>query len=264
MDMPLAAPLLFGLIAACVTTLGLFVIARHAAWSERYAGLFGLAAGGMLVTVILLHIAPDAFARHDNAAPFIFAGFLGALLLNQGLRTLRGRAAVTGEDMLAPLIAIAVHSFVDGVVYAVTFAASASSGLMAAGALILHEFPEGMIAFAILRRGGVSARRAFIGAFLAAAATTPLGVLMSGPVMTLVGPEGLASLFALSAGLLLFVATGPLLGPLREETRPQGLAAVCAGVALALVLVLVPGHTHGDGRPHADHARAGLDHAHGP
>ena len=129
--------------------------------------------------------------------------------------------------------------------------------------LILHEFPEGVIAFAILRRHGISNRWSFIWAFLAAAATTPLGVLVSGPVMFGLGEAVLGSLFALSAGLLLFVATGPLMAPLKDMKPAKGLAALSVGVAIAIALILLPlpGHDHshlGDEHHHHDHEH---DHA---
>ena len=126
-------------------------------------------------------------------------------------------ASALPSEAITPILAIAMHSFIDGIVYSVTFAASFSAGVFAALGLIMHEFPEGVIAFAILRRHGVSNRRSFLWAFLAAAATTPLGVIVSGPFMYGLGGETIGALFALSAGLLLYVATGPLMKPLKDR-----------------------------------------------
>ncbi|MCI4645897.1 MAG: ZIP family metal transporter [Hyphomonadaceae bacterium] len=255
----LQAPLFFGLTAAFITSLGLLAVALRADWSARNADLFGLAAGGMLVTLTLLHIAPEAFALASSAPGFILAGFLGGLLLNQSTRLMQrqsaGVPARNPADALTPVLAIAIHSFIDGVIYAVTFATSFESGVYAAISLILHEFPEGVIAFAILRAAGASNRNAFIWAFLAAAATTPLGVAVSGPFMFSVGEETLGQLFALSAGLLLFVATGPLLAPARVESPTRSLAAIAAGVVVAMAVALAPfGDHHGhQGHDHGDH-----------
>lgn len=263
MMMSLQAPLFFGLTAAFITSLGLLAVALRADWSARNADLFGLAAGGMLVTLTLLHIAPEAFRKADSAPAFILAGFLGGLLLNQATRLLQGQGAGIPArrpiEALTPILAIGIHSFIDGVIYAVTFAASFESGVFAAVSLILHEFPEGVIAFAILRAAGTSNRGAFIWAFLAAAATTPLGVAVSGPFMYNVGEETLGQLFALSAGLLLFVATGPLLAPARVETPARSLFAVGAGVAVALAIALAP---FGDHHGHLGHAHDAHDHVH--
>ena len=244
----LQAPLFFGLIAAFVTTLGLLAVALRSDWSQQYAGLFGLAAAGMLITMAFLHIMPEAFALSPQAPIWLTIGFFGGLALSFIVQTIfpEREASTLPSEAITPILAIAMHSFIDGIVYSVTFAASFSAGVFTALGLIMHEFPEGVIAFAILRRHGVSNRRSFLWAFLAAAATTPLGVIVSGPFMYGLGGETIGALFALSAGLLLYVATGPLMKPLKDTPPGRGLAALAAGVAIAVGLAAVPlpGHDH--------------------
>ena len=260
----LQAPLFFGLIAAFVTTLGLLAVALRSDWSLRYANLFGLAAAGMLTAMAFLHIVPEAFALSRSAPIWLTLGFFGGLVMHYVIRTIfpERESSTLPSEAITPILAIACHSFIDGIVYSVTFAASFSAGVFAAIGLILHEFPEGVIAFAILRRHGVSNRSAFVWAFLAAAATTPLGVLVSGPFMFGLGEEALGGLFALSAGLLLFVATGPLMAPLKEVAPVRGLMSLTVGVLIAVMLLIAPipghdhdhlGHAHELGEHDADH-----------
>ncbi|MEO1659865.1 MAG: ZIP family metal transporter [Pseudomonadota bacterium] len=272
----LQAPLFFGLIAAFVTTLGLLAVSLRSDWSLKYANLFGLAAAGMLTALIFLHIVPEAFALSRLAPVWLTVGFFSGLFLDYFIKAAfpEREASTLPSDAITPILAIACHSFIDGIVYAVTFAASFSSGVLAAIGLILHEFPEGVIAFAILRRHGVSNRSAFFWAFLAAAATTPFGVLVSGPFMFGLGTEALGGLFALSAGLLLFVATGPLMAPLKEVAPTRGFIALVSGVAIAVVLLNLPfvSHDHDHDHPgivahdHEGHGHDDHDHAghHGP
>ena len=260
----LQAPLFFGLIAAFVTTLGLIAVALRSDWSLRYANLFGLAAAGMLTAMAFLHILPEAFALSSGAPIWLTFGVFGGLVMHYVIRSVfpEREDSTLPSEAITPIVAIACHSFIDGIVYSVTFAASFSAGVFAAVGLILHEFPEGVIAFAILRRHGVSNRSAFLWAFLAAAATTPFGVLVSGPFMFGLGEETLGALFALSAGLLLFVATGPLMAPLKEVAPARGLASLTAGVAIAVLLLIapIPGHDH-DHLGHAhDDSHDGHDH----
>lgn len=242
------APLFFGMLAAFVTTIGLIVVAQKGYWSERHAELFALAAGGMLLTLTLTHIAPEAIERSPGAPMLILAGFLGGLVLNYIVGSVFGdeAAGLSRAGAATPVIAVAIHSFLDGIIYAVTFAASFEAGLFAALSLILHEFPEGVIAFTILRRFGFSNRQSFIYAFLAAAATTPAGVIFSGPFVYTLGTEAVGNMFAVSAGLLLFVATGPLMAPLRNHPPVRSLGALTAGVGIALLITLSPLGTHVD------------------
>ena len=254
------APLFFGLIAAFVTTIGLIAVAMRGDWSARFSAVIGLAAAGMLVTLTMLHIAPEAFAASPRAPYFMLAGFLGGLILNYTLSTFFPEGAGGGRiAAITPVLAIAIHSLIDGVIYSVTFAASFSAGVYAAVSLILHEFPEGVIAFAILRRHNFTNRQSFLFAFLAASATTPLGVILSSPFMYFLGPEAIGALFAASAGLLLYVATGPLMAPLKEEPPVRSLVALSLGVLTALIISMLPVHDHHDHGSGHDH-----DHDHGP
>jgi ZIP family zinc transporter len=241
-------PLMFGLTAAFVTSIGLLLVAQRGYWSERHASLFALAAGGMLLTLTLTHIAPEAIERAPDAWQLILGGYLAGLVLNFTVGAIFGdeETGMGRAGAATPVIAIAIHSFLDGIIYSVTFAASFEAGVFAALSLILHEVPEGIIAFTVLRRFGFSNRQSFFYAFLAAAATTPAGVIASGPFVFSLGVEMIGNLFAISAGLLLFVATGPLMAPLKSQPPVRSLLALGAGVATALAIALSPLGHHQD------------------
>lgn len=71
--------------------------------------------------------------------------------------------------------------------------------------MVLYEFPEGIVTFVLLERGGFSRRRAVLYAFLAAAVTTPLGTVLSFPLIGAITRSDLGILLALSAGVLVAV-----------------------------------------------------------
>ncbi len=260
MPLSLQAPILFGLLAALVTSFGLIAVAVRSEWTARQSGLFSLAAGGMLISLTLLHIAPEALQMNARAPFFMLCGFLGGLMLTSGINIAFPEKSGGRALALTPLLAVGLHSFLDGVIYSVTFAASFEAGVYASTSLIMHEFAEGVIAFAILSRHGFRVREALIWAFLAAGATTPLGALVSGVFLTGLGPGVVAALYALSAGLLIYVATGPLMQPLKEEPPLRGIAALGGGVLIAFLLLLLPihGHIHGA----ADDHEHGHEHIH--
>lgn len=245
MPLSLQAPILFGLIAALVTSLGLIAVAIRSEWTVRQSGLFSIAAGGMLISLTLLHIVPEALVTNPRAPIFLLAGFMGGLILTSGINAAFPEKAGGRALALTPLLAVGLHSFLDGVIYSVTFAASFEAGVYASTSLILHEFAEGVIAFAILSRHGFRVAQALLWAFLAAGATTPLGALVSGVFLTGVGSGTVSALYALSAGLLIYVATGPLMQPLKEEPPFRGVVALGSGILIALVLLSMPIHAHG-------------------
>jgi ZIP family zinc transporter len=107
--------------------------------------------------------------------------------------------------------------------------------------MILQEFPEGIFTYVLLLKGGVGDRRALLGSFVAAALTTPLGMLVSYPVVSRIDPSTLAALLAISAGALIYVGASHLLPTAEREPQRYSLIALGAGVALAAAIV----GTHG-------------------
>lgn len=95
----------------------------------------------------------------------------------------------------------------------------------------------------MLVRGGIREFRAALYAFLAAAATTPAGMLLSWPLINVVGQETLGALLAISGGALIYVGATHLLPHAEAEGRRYGMLALAAGVAVAIVIVL--GEAHG-------------------
>ncbi len=77
---------------------------------------------------------------------------------------------------------IGIHSFVDGMIYAVAFSTSILTGFLAGIGLVIHEFAEGIITFSVLIEGGFSDRKAILYAFFASSLTTPLGAFLAYPL----------------------------------------------------------------------------------
>ncbi len=256
MTLILAPPVLFALAAAGVTTLGFALVLTRAGAHTPFVRAFELAAAGMLLTLCAVHIVPEALALSQHGLWLVSAGFVTALLITlAGQRFAREGGAPELAAAIAPLVAIALHSTLDGVLYAVSFEADYASGVFAASALMLHEVPEGAVALAILLRHQVRLPRAVLIAFLVAALTTPFGALISAPLTGLLGAERTAMLYALSAGLLLFMATGPMLAPLRQAPLIKGVPALAAGVALAFVLHLAMESAGGHHAAHSAHVQ---------
>jgi hypothetical protein len=140
---------------------------------------------------------------NPQASVWLLVGFLGLHLFNRFLT-----AFVCEKDPgkqgyaigVIPMLGIGFHSFIDGFIYSIAFTASLLTGYLATLGMVLHEFLEGIITYLLLVRGGFSARKAMFLAFLAAAATTPLGMLVSYPLISAIDRETLGALLSLSAG----------------------------------------------------------------
>jgi len=227
-------------LACLVTTVGIYVISRYEEWGKRHSVYFVSFAAGVLISVSLLHIVPESFEMSGAASGFLLAGFLTLYLTNRLLRLPMSHGEELNEYALGivPVLGIGLHSLVDGIIYSVTFNASLFTGALAAIGMILHEFPEGIITFVLLNRGGLSRRRSAAYAFLAAALSTPLGTLVSYPFVSSLTPSVLGALLGVSAGALLYVGASHLLPEVERDQRRFSFLALAAGVLVAVVMVM--------------------------
>lgn len=137
---------------------------------------------------------------------------------------------------VVPMLGIGFHSFIDGFIYSIAFTVSILTGSLATLGMVLHEFPEGIVTYLLLLRGGVKERQAMAWAFLAAAATTPLGMLVSYPLISEIEPGTLGALLAVSAGALVYVGATHLLPKAEQENKRFSLVALAGGVLVAVIM----------------------------
>jgi ZIP family zinc transporter/zinc and cadmium transporter len=228
------------LLAALVTAIGIYTIRHFEAWGRKYSIYFVCFAAGVLISVSFLHIIPKSFEMSAHAPAWLLGGFVLLHLFNRFITAFvceQGTDARYGIGLIS-MIGIGLHSFVDGVVYSITFTVSIFTGALAATGMVLHEFPEGIITYLLLLRGGFSEKTALLLAFLAASVTTPLGMLVSWPFISRIDKPLLGTLLSLSAGALVYVGATHLLPQAEKEHRKYSLVALGAGILVAVIIVL--------------------------
>ncbi|MDV3238123.1 MAG: ZIP family metal transporter [Gammaproteobacteria bacterium] len=228
-------------LAALVTSLGIYTIRRYAAWGHRNTAYFMCFAAGVLISASFLHIIPKSFSMNPQAPVWLLVGFLGLHMFNRFLTAFVCEKDPDRKEYaigVIPMLGIGFHSFIDGFVYSVAFTVSILTGFLATLGMVLHEFPEGIITYLLLIRGGFAERRAMFLAFLAVALTTPLGMLVSYPLVSSIGRETLGALLALSAGALVYVGATHLLPRAEQERRRFSLVALAGGVLVAVIIVM--------------------------
>jgi zinc transporter ZupT len=228
-------------IAALITTSGILAIRYLRDWGERNTVYFMCFAAGVLISASFLHIVPKSIAMNLQAPAWLLAGFFGLYLLN---RFITGFVCQRNPDRrehaigLIPLIGIGFHSLIDGAIYSIAFTVSILTGVLSTFGMVLHEFPEGIVTYLLLLRGGFAERRATLLAFLAAALTTPVGMLLSYPVVSVIEQKTLGALLAVSAGALIYVGATHLLPRAEQEHGRYSLVALAGGVLVAVIVVV--------------------------
>lgn len=253
MSWPVDRLILFICAAAAVsaaTALGASSLSRHGA--ARFAGGAEQLTAGLLLATLVLHLLPDTLSAGALAGMWFLLGFLAATLLGSMTHGAGPVSSWTGPVMLG------LHSLFDGAIH-VSIAALALSWASLPG-LVLHEFPETLAAFVMLRRARLGARLSGFGAFAVAGLTTVTGAALLSPVASQADHGTHIAIGAASSGLLLYVITAHLLRPFQDRPSTIGAGALTLGLAAGLALSLVsaglhPGHAHAaqgpDFRPHS-------------
>ena len=227
------------LLAAVVTTAGIYIIRRFEKWGQNNTIYFICFAAGVLISVSFLLIVPKAFTMNPNAPFYLLAGYFGLHLFDRFVN-----AFVCDKDKcanyaigLVPMFGIGFHSFIDGFIYSITFTVSIFTGILTATGMVLHEFPEGIITYLLLLRAGFTKRKSLLLAFIAAAITTPAGMLVSYPSISRIDEAILGLLLSLSAGSLIYVGASHLLPQSETEHKKFSLIAMGTGILVAFVII---------------------------
>ena len=228
------------MLAASVTSAGIYTIRHFEKWGRRNTIYFVCFAAGVLISVSFLHIVPKSFSMNPHSPVYLLTGFFGLHLFNRFVTAFICEKTPDGQFGIGvvPMLGIGFHSFIDGIVYSITFKVSMFTGALVAAGMILHEFPEGIITYLLLVRSGFSERKSLLLAFIAAALSTPLGTLISYPFISHIGSQFLGALLALSGGALIYVGATHLLPQAEKEQKRYSLFAFIAGIAVAVIIVL--------------------------
>lgn len=224
------------MLAAIVNALGIFAIVKYRKWAEKSKTYFMCFAAGLLISTPLMLALPQALQKNPYAGFMAAAGFLFMVFSNKIIRYHASRDSVAFGIVVAE--GIGIHSFVDGVIYAVTFSVSILTGFLSATGLVVHEFAEGVITYLVFMEAGVSKKTAIFYALLIASFTTPLGAFLAYPFIGELSQSGLGLMLGFMAGVLIYISASHLLPQAIGEKKSHSITAFLSGVGLAVFIVL--------------------------
>jgi zinc and cadmium transporter len=211
-------------------------------WLSRHrSGLIGFAAGTLLVAA-LLDILPEALETYGPGAVWWCAGgFIAVALAEWSLHShvhRRGSEASATVPPLTLLASDALHNISDGMAIAAAFMISTPLGVITSLAVIVHEVPEEIGDYVLLRAAGLDKRRALLAlaGVQATAAVGALGMIAAASLTT-----DLASIaLSIAAGTFLFISATDLLPEVMRAgcTRRERTESV-AGFGLGAVIVAI-------------------------
>ena len=213
-------------------------------WLERYrAPLLGFATGALLASG-LGEVLPEAVER---GGPWILCWAAGAVAVLAAAERFvsRRRGPVAPAALLA---SDALHNIGDGMAIAAAFLVSIHLGIVTSFAVIVHEVPEEVADYALLRTSGVGKR----GSLLALAAVQlTAGIGAAGTVLAASSiSHGAAVILALAGGTFVYIAAIDLVPELirsrldrrssHRSRRDRGTRRALVGTAIAALRTYRP------------------------
>src|SRR5690606_34350877 len=233
---------------------------------------------GVLLSVALLHLLPEAFESATADAHTLFAlmlaGLLGFFVLEK-IALLRhshhhegdGHHHHKGHDRheagrggVLILVGSSLHNLCDGVLVAAAFLADPLLGLLTAASIIVHEVPHKLGDFVVLINAGLARRRAFM-LILFTSLCTALGGL-AGYFVLQQAQQWVPYVLVVAASSFLYISVADLIPQMHErgslaEAVPQ-LLLVGAGVIVIYGITSFlhhgPAHEHGHAAAHSQEA----------
>ncbi len=216
-------------------------------------------ATGTLLSMILIHVVPEAMELSGGGAPLMLVvGFAGMMLLHQ--RGLQADPCCGHEHIrhagLPSFVAMCLCSINDGIVLYSDVDRGFASPLL--WAMCVHKATAAFALFVLLKAVGAWRTRWVAAAYMVGfLAVTPASLLLASQLAQFTAIWGYA--LALSAGALLYVVAGSLV-PRVEHLARQGAAPVLTTFFVAVLVnvgaqMLAPhdSSAHSHGPESADH-----------
>lgn len=203
-------------------------------------------AAGVLISVSLLHLLPEAVHEiGQRAFPLALFALLGSFLFEEYFAHLHHHDHHHRSKLKAsiPLVLFGdtIHNFIDGVAIAAAYLANPVFGVIVAFASFLHETPHEIGDFGILISAGWSRRKAFVANLLSALFTFP-GALLVYYAMGDTG-EKVGALLAISAGIFLYLGASDFLPEVGEEEKGistgRKIVVLLLGVGIMFALTFI-------------------------
>lgn len=208
-------------------------------------------AAGALLAVVLLDILPETVELIGWPAGLVsmLSGYLLFFLITKFVFHICPACAATHTEMnfkaitIAMLVALAVHSFMDGLAIYSGYLTASQIGTMVFLAVAYHKFPEGMALTLVARGSGMSLRKSFLICVLLEAATTIAGGMVGWFALTPGAAGWLGYVLGHVGGGFLFLVIHALLSEaIKHHPRPTILAVLAGGISIALAGFLIGVH----------------------
>lgn len=230
----------FSLLSLIVNTIGIYSAYKVGDFSGNIKNYLLCFAAGILITSPLVFILPHAIEHNEKAGIMALAGFIFMLTISN-LISDHSHDKDTAFGLTAA-IAMGIHSFVDGIVYAVSFGISVGAGVSSGIGIVIHKFTDGLLTYTFLSKGNMEKKKAFLYAFLLAGIMTPSGAATVYLFTRNLNPSMISLISGFVAGTLIYTSASHLIPRARDEKEKHSIVAFISGVAFVFIMSLFHHH----------------------
>ena len=197
---------------------------------------------GVFLGVVFFELIPETLhADEFYGALAIVGGFLGFYALSHFLRTYHHHhdhhehddcEEKKGASLL--LVGDAVHNFADGIVIASAFLINPTVGIATTFAIALHEIPQEIAEYGVLRSAGYSNKKALFYNFLSASSVIA-GVLVSN--LFIHSTDYIFILTGIAAGNLLYIAASDMIPELHAHAHEGHFGKTFLSTVIGMLLI---------------------------
>jgi zinc and cadmium transporter len=217
--------ILLSLVGSVAGLIGgvIFLVKRQ--WSKVLSFYAIPFAAGVLLSVSVLHLIPEASEEMGSGAFMVtLISFLAAFIFEKYFASLHHHEGHEGtlQKTTIPLVVFGdtIHNFIDGVAIAAAYLVSPGLGLTVTLSTFLHETPHEIGDFGVLISRGWSRKKTFITNLLSALATIP-GALVVFYLFPNASEGSVAWLLAVAAGVFLYLGASDFLPEIGEHENKR-------------------------------------------
>jgi len=234
--------LIYSFLAVLATLLGVFLSRRFSAWMQKRSGLMISFAAGVILANAFFHLLPEAIDLGSEWPYWVLGTILVFFLIEHLIivHSCREKECQVHHSLgLMSLIGIGLHSFIDGLIIAVSFTAGGFLiGFTTSMAIIFHKVAEGGCTYGLLICDDFSQKKALVYSWLVALAA-PLGAVFIYFFAREASSFFLGRLLAVAAGSFIYIGASDLLPETHKKSSFYNAFLVLAGICLVLALGLL-------------------------
>lgn len=215
--------LISAFIIAIISIIGIITLSLSDKLVQKALLLLVSLSAGTLIGGAFLHLIPAAFEGVENLiipSTYILTGFGLFFIMEKVLRwhhCHKFDCDVHQHLGQINIIGDSVHNFIDGLVIVSAFSVSPAMGISVALAIAMHEIPQEIGDYGVLRYSGWAKNKALFYNFMAALAVV-VGVVLGYFLISKIGGI-IAFLLPFAAGGFIYIAASDLVPELHKETN---------------------------------------------